>query len=212
MAMTGFDVAVFVVVGLLAAGGFMRGFVQESISLFAWAFSLFCIHNLHGLVAAWLEPHIGTSSGASVLAFVLLMIVPYMLTRMLAKSLGSASRNSVLGPIDRVLGFGFGAVKGTVIVVMAFSILVLGYDTIWGAEGRPEWITKSRTYPFINASSDALVKAIDERRHGKAGVQGKADDASTDASSADSADDAAKPPAHSHKSLKHRLQTASSAD
>lgn len=162
--MTGFDVAVLVVVGILAAGGFLRGFVQESISLFAWAFAILCIHNLHDLVAGWLEPHVGTTSGASVLAFALLMLVPYMLIRLLAKSLGSASRNSVLGPIDRVLGFGFGAVKGTVIIVMAFSVVVLGYDTIWGPDGRPEWITKSRSYPFINASSEALVKVISERR------------------------------------------------
>ena len=41
---------------------------------------------------------------------------------------------------------------------------MLGYDTVWGVDGRPDWITQSRTYPFINASSDALVKMIGERR------------------------------------------------
>ena len=207
--MTGFDIAVFVVVGLLAAGGFMRGFVQESISLLAWAFALFCIHTLHGPVTDWLEPHVGTSSGASVLAFVLLMLVPYFVTRMLARSLGSASRNSLLGPIDRMLGFGFGAVKGTVVVVMAFSVLVLGYDTIWGPEGRPEWMTKSRSYPFINACSAALVKAIDERRHGGKSGDGASDGASdsdaaaSDASSSGAADSTpapeSKPRHHPHK-------------
>jgi membrane protein required for colicin V production len=40
----------------------------------------------------------------------------------------------------------------------------LGYDTVWGPGGRPDWITQSRSYPFVNASSEALVKMIAERR------------------------------------------------
>ena len=44
------------------------------------------------------------------------------------------------------------------------SVLVLGYDTIWGVKGRPDWITQARTYPFVNACSDGLVKMIGERR------------------------------------------------
>ena len=50
------------------------------------------------------------------------------------------------------------------IIVLAFSVIVLAYDTIWGVGGRPAWLTKSRTYPFVNASSDELVKAIGKRR------------------------------------------------
>ncbi len=34
--MTGFDFIVLVIVGVAAVGGFMRGFVQEVLSLAAW--------------------------------------------------------------------------------------------------------------------------------------------------------------------------------
>ena len=161
--MTGFDVTVLLIVGAAAVMGFLRGFVQEIIALFAWVFALVAIHLFHTPLAAWLVPHVHTESGAAVLAFALCAIVPYAGTKLLARTLGGATRNSVLGPIDRVLGFGFGAVKGTVLVVMGFSVLVLGYDTVWGPGGRPTWITASRTYPFINASSEALVKMIGKR-------------------------------------------------
>ena len=100
----------------------------------------------------------------AVLAFALLLLVPYLVVKLIAGKMGQASRNSFLGPVDRVIGFGFGAVKGMLIAVIGFSILVLGYDTVWGVDGRPDWITQSRTYPFINASSDALVTMIGERR------------------------------------------------
>ena len=162
--MTGFDIIVFVLIGFAAVSGLMRGFVQEVLALAAWVFAMFAIHYMHTPLSAALLPTIGTASGASVLAFALLLLVPYAGIKLLARWLGTASRNSVLGPIDRLLGLGFGVIKGTIIAVLAFSILVLGYDTVWGVGGRPEWITQSRTYPFINASSDDLVKMIGDRR------------------------------------------------
>ena len=45
-----------------------------------------------------------------------------------------------------------------------YSVLMLGFDVTWGAQGRPDWIKHARTYPFINASSNELVTMIAERR------------------------------------------------
>ncbi len=185
--MTGFDIAVLVIVGLGAITGFMRGFVHECLTLAAWIVGILAIHTLLAPTTALLLPYVHTSSGASVLAFAILLIVPYAGIKFLANRLGSASRNSVVGPIDRLLGFGFGAVKGTLIVVLAFSIVALGYDVAWGRAGRPTWITASRTYPFINACSDKLVAEISERRR-------ESEDASDDPARADSAEDATPTP------------------
>ncbi|MFM5950008.1 MAG: CvpA family protein, partial [Novosphingobium sp.] len=149
------------------------GFVQEILALAAWFLSIFAIHNLHTPFTAALIGFVGTESGAAVLAFAILLLVPYAIVKLLSNRLGEASRNSVLGPIDRVLGFGFGAVKGMVIVVMAFSVLALGYDTIWGAAGRPTWITQSRSYPFVDASSRYLVGLLSERRKNAAEAEAK---------------------------------------
>lgn len=162
--MTGFDIIVLLIVGVAAVGGFLRGFVQEVLSLAAWVLAVFAIRYLHTDITAFLFRFIGTPSGAAVLAFALLLLIPYAAMKLIAGRAGRAARNSVLGPFDRVLGFGFGAVKGVIIVVMAFSLLVLGYDTVWGAAGRPTWITTARTYPFVNASADALVQLIGQRQ------------------------------------------------
>ncbi len=162
--MTGFDIAVLLMVGLAAVTGFVRGFVEELLALLAWIFALFAIHRLHTPLTAFFEPQIGSLSAAAILAFALLLLVPYAVVKLAANWAGRKSRSSILGPIDRVLGFGFGAVKGMIIVVLGFSVLVLGYDTVWGIGGRPLWIIQARTYPFVNASSEALVTMIAERR------------------------------------------------
>lgn len=162
--MTGFDITVFLIVGVAAIGGFMRGFVQEVLSLAAWGLAIFAIHYLHTDLTIIVQDYVGTASGAAILAFCLLLLIPYIAMKLIAKWAGRFTRASILGPIDRVLGFGFGTVKGVIVAVMAFSLLVLGYDTIWGPTGRPVWITTARTYPFVNASADQLVQLIEERR------------------------------------------------
>ena len=166
--MTGFDIAVLLLVGVGAITGFLRGFVHEILALAAWIFALVAIRFLHTPLGLALEPMIGTGSGATVLAFALLLLVPYAAVKLLAGWLGAWTRNSLLGPIDRVLGFGFGGIKGLIIAVLAFSVLVLGYDTVWGVGGRPDWIKQARSYRFINASSEALVTMIAARRHAAA--------------------------------------------
>nr|WP_137678423.1 CvpA family protein [Parerythrobacter lutipelagi] len=162
--MTGFDIIVLIVVGVAAVGGFMRGLVQEVLSLASWFLAIFAIHYLHTPLYTALSPYTGASTATAILAFVLLLLIPYAAMKLIAGRAGDASRKSLLGPIDRVLGFGFGAIKGAIIVVIAFSMLVLGYDTVWGIAGRPAWITTARTYPVVNASSEALVQMIQERR------------------------------------------------
>lgn len=162
--MTGFDIIVLIIVGVAATGGFLRGFVQEVLSLAAWILAVFAIHYLHTPLFEWLEPRIGTPSGAALLAFAMLLLIPYAGMKLIAGRAGKASRDSILGPIDRVLGFGFGGIKGAIVVVLAFSVLVLGYDTAWGITGRPIWMTTARTYPLVNASTEALVQLIEVQR------------------------------------------------
>ena len=136
--MTVFDIIVLVVVGVAAIGGFMRGFVQEVLSLAAWILAVAAIHYLHTDLTAFIARFIGTPTSAAMLAFALLLLIPYAAMKLIAGRVGQASRNSIIGPIDRALGFGFGTVKGVIIVVIGFSLLVLGYDTVWGQDGRPE--------------------------------------------------------------------------
>ena len=175
--MTGFDYVVFLIVAVCAVGGFFRGFVEEVLALAAWCVALFAVRYGHEPLTLMLAPYLKNETGAGVLAFALLMLVPYLITKYAASVIGNASRTSVLGPIDRLLGFGFGAIKGFVIMVLGFSLLVFGYDVVWGPNGRPAWIAEARTYPFLNAASEELMTLIADRREeaAKAAAEPKKD-------------------------------------
>jgi membrane protein required for colicin V production len=207
--MTSFDTIVFLIVGLAAVAGFFSGFVEEVLSLAAWCVALLAVHYGHAALTFFLLSYVHNVTGAGVLAFGILLAVPYFGTRALARSLGNASRTSVLGPIDRVLGFGFGAIKGFVIMVLAFSLLVFGFDVVWGASGRPGWITQARTYPFLNAASDELMTLVAERRsEAVKAARAGATDVAADALSGDGAPTDAVP----HPARKHRHHAVPAAD
>jgi membrane protein required for colicin V production len=164
-ALTGLDILVLLIVGAAAVFGFMRGFVSETMSLAAWVLAILAVKLLHQPVAAALVDPIGTDTGASVLAFAVIFGLTFFVVRLLGNKLGSASRRSLLGPLDRLLGFGFGAVKGIIVATLAFLFASLVFDTLHGAaQPRPPWMTKSRTYPLLRASSAGLVDFVEKRR------------------------------------------------
>lgn len=164
--MTALDIITLLLVGVAGFFGFMRGFVSELLSLIAWVVAIVAVKLFEPLVASALTDWVGTESGAAVLAFALVFGGSFLGTRMMARSVGKSTRTSLLGPVDRVLGLGFGALKGLFGTVILFLLLTLVIDT-WsgGDEPRPKWLTSSKTYPLLNASAGALVGYIEERRH-----------------------------------------------
>ncbi len=159
--MTAFDI---IVLTLLAGGailGFKNGFVHAAISLIAWIAGIFALRLFHAPVSAMLKEPVGNDSGAAALALIGLYLGVYLLGKLIASALGRRTRKSLLGPIDRVLGFGFGALKGLIAATLAYLLITMVHDIIWPGEGQPEWITQGRTFPLLNASGTALIDLYD---------------------------------------------------
>lgn len=160
----GLDIIIAIIVVTAAIGGFMRGLVQEVLSLAAWILAALALHYIHPALTEGLRKFYTAEPAVSLLAFALLLLIPYAAMKVIIGNVSEASDGAVLGPIDRVLGFGFGAVKGALIAVFAFAVLVTGFDDKWGYAGRPQWITGARTYPAADAFSRQLLPSIAERR------------------------------------------------
>jgi membrane protein required for colicin V production len=163
--MSALDIFVLLLLGGGALIGFVRGFVHEVLSLLAWIVALAMLKLFHTQLTAGLTDFVGTQAGAAVLAFALLFLPTFVLVKLLARSLGGKTRRSLLGPIDRVLGGGFGMLKGLIGATLFFLLANLATDLIYGPQAeRPAWMTQSRTYPLLNASSRAVVDWVETRR------------------------------------------------
>ncbi len=163
--MTALDVIVLAVLGGGAILGFMRGFVPEVLALTVWLLILFASRFLHTPLSEYLMDSIGSAGGAGVAAFLILFLGVYIGGRMTARAIGRRTRESIVGPIDRILGLGFGAIKGLAMLSLLFLLIVMVNDYIYGdGAERPGWMTSSRTYPMLNASSAGLSAFITENR------------------------------------------------
>ena len=163
--MTALDIIVILLVGGGALLGGLRGFVSEALSLFAWVMAVIAVKFFHSPLTDMLGQPVGNAAGAATLAFILLFGITFLVGKYLARSLGARTRQSILGPIDRVLGFGFGAVKGLIGATLLFLIGTMAIDTVnGGAARRPVWVRDSRSYALLNATSRALVDYMNERR------------------------------------------------
>ncbi len=202
------DILVLLGVGATAAFGWLRGFVTEVLSLFAWVLVVFALKLVHAPVTQALTGIVATSTGAAVLAFALIAGAAWFGGRTLAQSIGKRTRSSILGPLDRAMGFGFGALKGLILASLAFLLVVLVTDTAGGGpKQRPDWLTKARTYPLLNATSAYVADVIGKRRSGQAmfGGDGNASGAVENASDNATTNDAPRPrPKPSVKPKPHR--------
>ena len=168
MGLTALDILVLIAIGGAAVLGLVRGFVTEVLSLFAWVAIVFMLKIFHTPLAHALSHSVGTVTGAAVLSFAIIAGVTYFGGRMVARSIGARTRDSGLGAVDRALGFGFGALKGLILASLGFLLIVLMTDTVHGGPThRPEWLTASRTYPLLNATSASIADFVDRRRKGE---------------------------------------------
>lgn len=181
---TAFDIVVLLLIVLGAVTGALRGFVTEVLSLLAWVAGAVALRLFYKPVAAAASGWVGTQSGGAVLAFAAVFIVTFAVFRALANNLGQRTRNSVVGPVDRFLGFGFGAAKAIIGASLLYLAITLVMETAWGAaETRPEWLRASRSEPLLKVTSRAIVDWVDARRHrapprpGESGYTDRARDA-----------------------------------
>src|SRR3546814_73889 len=161
--LTSLDILVLLLVGGGAVFGFLRGFVCEVLSLLAWVAAIVALKFFYEPVRAALEEPVGM--GGAVLAFALVFGVVFIAGKIVARRIGGATRNSVVGPVDRVLGGGFGALKGLIGATLLFLAANIVYDFFYTSRGaRPDWMLDSRTYPLLNEIGRAIVDFVETRR------------------------------------------------
>ncbi|MGQ0559778.1 MAG: CvpA family protein [Sphingosinicella sp.] len=166
--MTALDIITLLLVAAGLFFGILRGFACELLSLIAWILAIVALRYFHAPVVEMLRGPVGT--GAWLLAFTLVFGIVFALGKLASRQLGGRVRRSVVGPIDRILGGGFGALKGLLGATLLYLALTFVYDMLWSrAAERPDWMTRSRTYPLLHASGEAIVDLVERQRGRRAG-------------------------------------------
>jgi len=153
------DLGVIGIVALSAIFAFARGFVREALSIVAWVGA--GAITLYGFnwVYAQVEPRVHDRLLSQVIAGFGLFVVSLVVLTVLTGFVSRMVRVSGLSPIDRTLGFIFGAARGAFLVCLAYLLLdVTGLPQ----SDRPEWIRDAKSAPFLREGADVLKSFLPE--------------------------------------------------
>ena len=167
MGFTALDIVVILLVGGGMVFGWLRGFVAEVLSLLAWFLAILALRTLYSPVSHALARPIGTESGASVLTFILIFGVVFLLGKLASRRIGRRVRDSFVSPLDRVLGAAFGALKGLIGATILFMILniAFSFSFLGGGGGRPEWMTNAASYGLLKSTSGTVSDLVEAQQN-----------------------------------------------
>ncbi len=127
----------YLIVGILVVSillGFFRGFLRESIALLTWVGGLWLAWHFAYLVEPYLSGLISKPPASIWAARAIIFVVVFIVGSFVGALLSYLIRGSALSMvIDRLLGLGFGFLKGIVIITMLIIAgqLVHLNDALW---------------------------------------------------------------------------------
>jgi membrane protein required for colicin V production len=148
----GLDLAVGIILLVSALLAFMRGFVQETLSVAAWIGASFGA--IYGL--KYVQPTarrlIPLDWAADLAGMAVLFLTILLVLSLLINLISRTVQRSGLNPLDRSLGFVFGLVRGGVILCVALIIC----DWLVTPDNRPDWMRTAKTLPLMENGAEAL--------------------------------------------------------
>ena len=133
------DGIILVVVGFSALVSLLRGFVKEALSLLIWfvafAVAVALSPRLGFMLSGWFAHETLRLIGAFIILFIGTLIVGGLVNQLIISLVSKAG----LGPLDRLLGTIFGALRGAIIVLVCLLVapkIVAVENQGWWQESR----------------------------------------------------------------------------
>jgi membrane protein required for colicin V production len=153
---TAFDIAVLAVIGLSVLIGFLRGVIKEALTIATWLGA--------GVVAFLTFPYarelarrtIETAWLADAAALCVVFVVPLIAFKVAAEVVADHIPGGTLGSVDRLVGAAFGALRGALVVSVAY----LGLAILVAPEDHPTWVKEAVILPYVKDGAALLTRLM----------------------------------------------------
>lgn len=156
--LTAFDVGVGVLVLISAILATARGLTREVLSLATWAGSAavaIYMWQYHPEIAqGFIADETVANIATVVVSFILALIVLHLITMRIADFVV----DSRIGPLDRTLGFIFGAARG---ILIAIVVVIFGTWLLPDIENQP-WVAGSKSLDPLRNVGNTLIAYLPE--------------------------------------------------
>ena len=155
--LTAFDVGFGVLVLISAILATARGLTREILSLVTWAGSAAIAAYMYfkhpEIAREYIKEQIVADVATVAVSFIVSLIVLHIITM----RIGDFVVDSKIGPLDRTLGFVFGALRGVLIAVV---IVIFGLWLFPDTTKLPEWAKDSKSLPVLDNLGNELIAAL----------------------------------------------------
>lgn len=154
-----------ILIGLMLVSGVLamiRGFSREVLSVGSWLAAAAAAFYFYPRLSPFVAQYTAQFSPSKVVAdigaagaiFAVVLIIVSLLTMRIADLIA----DSRVGPLDRTLGFVFGAARGALLVVVALVF----YNWLIAPENQWPWIANAKSRPVLESIGDMIVQALPE--------------------------------------------------
>lgn len=144
--LTALDLFVLVVVVLSTLLALFRGMSREALNLAAWLGAAAAAWLGWPQVAPLLEPYVADATFRMIAAIAIAFVVPLVVLLVVAGMLATLIENSFLARVDRALGIAFGALRGVVLVLVVYLVLLF----VFPPPEQPSWIEEAQSRPLLD--------------------------------------------------------------
>jgi membrane protein required for colicin V production len=143
------DLLLGVIAGTSIAFGFVAGFARVGIGFCAAIAGLIFGFWFYGIPAAWIHKHLSSQTASNFLGFFVVFFAFVIAGALIGKLFSKLFKWTGLSWLDRLLGAGFGFVRGSFIGV-AFVAVLLAFSP----KPLPNWMVDSKLLPYaVDASN-----------------------------------------------------------
>jgi membrane protein required for colicin V production len=141
--------------------GFTGGFARTGVGFCAVIAGLLFGFWFYGIPGAWIDSYFHSPTASNLLGFVVVFAAFVLFGSLVGAVLAKIFRWTGLSWLDRLMGAGFGIVRGFLIAIALVSVLVA-----FAPRPLPDWIVHSRLLPWVARASDITAslapKAVKE--------------------------------------------------
>ncbi|MFD2236086.1 CvpA family protein [Aureimonas populi] len=157
MTVTLLDATLVVIMLISAILAMVRGFSREVLSIVSWVVAALAAFYFYPLLTPYAQEYINSETAAMAASALAIFLIALIIVSFITLRIADFIIDSRVGPLDRALGFVFGAARGLLLVVVA--MLFFNWLT---PENQPEWVTQASSKPFLDDLGGRLVAALPE--------------------------------------------------
>ena len=151
------DLVIVGIVVISAIFATYRGFVRETLTIFAWAAAAFATlyfgHYAIPLMKDHFSPLVAQIAAYSIVFLLVLLPLSFVGYRF-----SKGVQDSPVGTLDRSLGAAFGILRGLAIVALAYIV----FSLVIPVRAQPRWVENANLLPLVQGSADVLLSLIPE--------------------------------------------------